>query len=293
MLGLALGPGRSRPPKVAAGWRGRTLHWGMATGDGRMQATEGVVLRRLPAAEADWRLAIATPERGLVWATARGARKPTASLAGRVEPFALNRWLLAPSKGGKSWTVSEAEALARHPRLAANLDALSAALALAESALAFWGQDDPQPEAFAVLVAALQALDAPALGPDAAGEALAAGDLAFLQAFGFGPELHACVGCGLPVGPEAEAAEAVAWGLEAGGALCATCAPLAEGPRKRVPPPAWAWLRAAQAHGPQGPWPEVGDRVRIGCRKLVGQAVAFFAEKPLPAHAMFEGLPLA
>lgn len=264
----------------------------MATGDERIRKVEGLVLRRVPSAENGWRVAIATLEAGLVWATARGARKSGASLSGRVEPFARNQWLLSPSKSGRSWSVSEVEPLGGYPRVMADLDALSAALALAESALAFWGQEDPQAEVYGVLVAALVALNAPTTGPadDRATAVLAAGELGLLQAFGFGPILDECVACGEAVGPDAES-EAVAWALEEGGAVCVRCAPTVPGPRKRVPPPAWAWLRAAQATGPAGPWPEAESRLVHGCRKLVSMAVAFHAEKKLPAHAMFDTLP--
>jgi DNA repair protein RecO len=271
----------------------------VSAGDDRVQRVEGVVLRRLPSAEAGWRLAIATRERGLVWATARGARKPANSLAGRVEPFAHNRWCLAPSKGGRSWYVTEAEALSRPSGLTQQLDALSAALALAESVLAFQAQEDPQPEAFDVLLAALDEL---AKGPPEGGglsreahahAALAVAELALLGALGLGPELHHCLGCQEALGPEAQGGEAVAWGLSVGGALCASCAPQAPGPRKKVPPQAWAWLRAAEAAGPGGGWPRAEERLVRGCRKLIALVVAQEAGRALPAHELLDALPEA
>jgi DNA repair protein RecO (recombination protein O) len=95
---------------------------------------------------------------------------------------------------------------------------------------------EPHPEVFQALEAALDALDD--VEDDAVPTVCLSGAWRIVQAFGFAPELEGCTRCGRAVGPE----DVGRFDQGAGGILCPGCAEGASGPR--VGPVARRQLRA-------------------------------------------------
>ncbi len=68
---------------------------------------KGIVIKHSPVNENDYVVTILTMERGKITAFARGARKPTAHLAGTVEPFCTGTFKL--KEGRSSYNIIEAD----------------------------------------------------------------------------------------------------------------------------------------------------------------------------------------
>ncbi|MBX5466791.1 MAG: DNA repair protein RecO [Firmicutes bacterium] len=158
----------------------------------------GVVLRVRPYREADSLVRIFCLREGLVDAVARGARRPKSRLLAAVQPLAYAYFHLYRGRSGLD-TVELAELESGHPRLAHDLERMAWGYALAGMVEDLFSLHDPAPDAFAVLVGALRALDA---GGEAAAVGLHAG-FRLLAAAGFGPDLHRCGQCQGPLAPPA------------------------------------------------------------------------------------------
>ena len=67
----------------------------------------GMVLKHRPVGEYDWIVTLLTAERGKLNAFARGARKPSGRLSGKVEPFCFGTFQLFP--GRNSYALQDAK----------------------------------------------------------------------------------------------------------------------------------------------------------------------------------------
>ena len=65
----------------------------------------GIVLKHRPVGEYDWIVTLLTAERGKLNAFARGARRPSGKLSGKVEPFCFGSFQLFPGKN--SYTLQD------------------------------------------------------------------------------------------------------------------------------------------------------------------------------------------
>ncbi len=181
----------------------------------RSYKTEALVLRSIPTLEADRLLTLLTPGLGTLRVSVRGARRITSKLAGHVGT--LNRAQLTLALGHTFDVVTGAEALETFPRLKADLERTATALYLAELAGALVPEHAPHPNAYALLLAALRALDGEApLSPLLARYV----ELRLLEDGGFLPELGRCVVCGRSVEPGHHRFAPVAGGL-----VCDDCQP--------------------------------------------------------------------
>lgn len=187
---------------------------------------EGIVLRRRTLKEADRLVTLFTRERGKITAVARGARKPTSRLGGRLEPLARVRALLAV--GRTLDVITQVEVVTGAPPLRADLHVWTHATYAAELVDRSVGEREPLPELFDLLV---RSMDLLAQGsPETAGETAAAVAepawaqmvvlrfaLHLLHHIGYAPRLDACVSCDRPIA-------AAGWFSPAlGGVLCGRC----------------------------------------------------------------------
>lgn len=126
---------------------------------------EGLVLASRPLGENDRLLSLLTREEGLVRLAAPGARRPRSSLAAAV-PLAH----LQLQVGGRSGLrrVRQMRLLRTYGALAARLETLAAAQALAELCLALAPEELPAPEMLADLLLQLGRLHSLACPPDVA-----------------------------------------------------------------------------------------------------------------------------
>lgn len=188
--------------------------------DGRMAAYEsdGVVLRTIRYGEADAVLSVYTRERGRVSAIAKGARKPTSKLGGRLQPGVLVHLMLHEGRGDMA-TIRGASVVRTHAGLWVEGYRLRAAGCVLETALRGLPEHEASEPTFNLLVRTLDLLSEcpprdtpPRLEPLVLGFAVK-----LLVVGGLLPRLGECAVCG--AGPPL-----VGFSAQAGGALCPSCA---------------------------------------------------------------------
>jgi DNA repair protein RecO (recombination protein O) len=181
---------------------------------------EAIILRRQAVGEADRVITLFTREHGRLRTVARGVRRTTSRLAGRIEPFTHARLLLA--RGRTLDVIAQAEVVAAFAGLRADLTRSAYAAYVAELVDRFLPDRDRNESVFALLRTTLAALNQ-AAGEDA--QVLALWFALHLAAeLGYRPETEACVACGrrVPHLP-GRAMEAWAFSPALGGALCPAC----------------------------------------------------------------------
>lgn len=146
-----------------------------------------MVLRRRDSGESDRRLTVLTPELGKVDVIAKGARRPASRLAGISDPLSVATLGLAAGKRNRF--VTQAQPQTSFPGLRTDFDRLSLALAVAELFATILPFEDPDPEAFALLLDALRGVEAHPK-PLAA---VAWAQVALLAHAGYMPQFGTCV----------------------------------------------------------------------------------------------------
>ncbi len=182
---------------------------------------EGIVLRQQAMGEADRVVTLLTREHGKLRTAARGVRKTTSRLGGRVEPFTHARFLLA--RGKTLDVIAQVEVLEAFPGLRADLLRSAYAAYVAELVDRFLPERDAHESVFTLVRHALAALEG--AGEEEA-ELVALWFALHLAAdLGYRPESETCVGCGRAL-PRAGGRPAEAWAFSPalGGALCPACA---------------------------------------------------------------------
>ena len=154
---------------------------------------QAVVLRRRDAGETDRRLTILTPELGKVDVYAKGARKGASRLAGVSDPLSVGR--LALAQGKRSRFVTQAQPQTSFPGLRTDFDRLSLGLATVELFAAVLPYEEPDPDAYELLVRSLRAIEA---HPKPFAAAVWS-QVALLAHAGFLPSFGACVVTGAPL----------------------------------------------------------------------------------------------
>ncbi|MBM3957625.1 MAG: DNA repair protein RecO [Gemmatimonadetes bacterium] len=186
----------------------------------RTYKTEGIVLRHADIGEADRLLTLLTPDRGLVRATARGARRSTSKLGGHLD--LLRHVSLSVHAGRTLDTVTQAETIESFPRLRECLDGMSRGLYLAELSERFSAEGASNFAVFRLLLRALGYLEARAgraEGSRAYADLLLRWfEVRLLHLSGFQPEFRDCVECGAELRPEDHVFSA-----ERGGIVCPRC----------------------------------------------------------------------
>jgi DNA repair protein RecO (recombination protein O) len=180
----------------------------------RTYRAEAIVLKTIDFGETDRILTLLTRHFGKVSVVAKGIRKPTSRLAGHAEPLTHAMYQLARGRNLDVLTGAESHTLYRELR--EDLNGIAAGWYVAELADRFAMERSPSAPLFDLVENALRHLSAgyaPAL-------VCRWFDLHLLDRTGFRPEVGRCVQCGQPP------AEAVnVWSVDAGGVVCATCAP--------------------------------------------------------------------
>lgn len=148
---------------------------------------QAIVLRRRDAGESDRRLTILTPEMGKIDVTAKGARKGASRLAGVSDPLSVA--VLSLAVGKRNRFVTQAQPQTSFPGLRTDFDRLSLALATVELFAALLPYEEPDPDAYELLVKALRGIEKHPK-PLAA---TAWAQVALLDHAGFMPDFGACV----------------------------------------------------------------------------------------------------
>jgi DNA repair protein RecO (recombination protein O) len=180
----------------------------------RTYRTEAIVIRRSDFGEADRLLTLFSAERGKVRAIGKGARKPQSRKTGHVELFMRSRFLVA--EGRDLDIVTQAEMVEAYAALREDLLRATYASYAVELLDRFTVDDDPHPDIYDLLSAALGWF---ATLP--ADEMLLPAryfELRLLSLTGFQPRLFNCLHCGEPIQEQDQAFSA-----DLGGLLCPNC----------------------------------------------------------------------
>ncbi len=157
--------------------------------------TEGVVLRRWYTGEHDKWISLLTPEHGRLRVRVRGARKPKSKMGMLTEP--LNRLKARVIEGKAQRLMAQPQLVRSYVQVRSDLERLSVALALCETLDRWLPEEHAEPEAYGVLVIALEVLEAGAPVELAAAWAL----WRWLAMLGYCPDVERCGGCGKELSP--------------------------------------------------------------------------------------------
>jgi DNA repair protein RecO (recombination protein O) len=190
---------------------------------GRAYRTEAVVLRSIRLGEADRVLHLYTEAHGRVGAVAKGVRKTMSRFGARLEPLSHVE-LLLPRGRGELQPVTAAQLIRSHREAREDYYRFSVGTIGAEAMLRLFSEEEANERAFTALTRFLDLLDR---SPHSAGRPNLdplglAFQLKLLWLAGYLPHVTACAECG------AEREPLVGYSPRAGGAVCASCAPVAE-----------------------------------------------------------------
>ncbi len=174
---------------------------------------EGVVLSRRDLGDADRIVTLFTREFGRRRLVARGSRRPTSQLAPHIELFSRVR--LVGVVGANLDVLTQAQSLATYERFRCDLAAFAAAGWAVELLDGLSEDGEAAPDAYAALVAFLEALNQRVADPEPLLSALA---INLLDVHGYAPELWQCTVCGRTIEPGAHA-----FAPRTGGVICSTC----------------------------------------------------------------------
>jgi DNA repair protein RecO (recombination protein O) len=220
---------------------------------------EGIVLRTIKLGEADRIVTIFTQGHGKVRAVAKGIRKTMSKFGARLEP--TSRIALQCYKGRDLDVVTQAETLESNRMLREDYALLTHAVAMLEAVDQVAQDHEPNPALYRMLAGALRTLAErhnPLVTP--------AFFWKLLSLEGFHPMIDGCARC-----EETEPdVELVAFDLEEGGALCASCA---RGGGRPLSPDALDLLRRILGGGLNGalarnPGPESDEVEVLGIRVM-------------------------
>lgn len=198
----------------------------------RIERRRATVLDRTKLGEQDLIITALSQEGEQIRAVAKGARKPGSRLAARTELFCDVDLLLSLGRGLP--IVSEASLLDAHMGVRKDVESVSAASTICETARLTCYENVDDPFLHPILNRALLAIEQ---ADDRAHQdvVVAAYVLKVLSHGGWRPELGACVACGEP--------DASRFSVLWGGVVCESCAQTIEGAEPMAPGHI-AWLRA-------------------------------------------------
>jgi len=183
---------------------------------GRSYKTEAVVLRSIRYGEADRILHLYTADHGRVGAIAKGIRKTSSRVGGRLEPLGHVELLLHQGRG-ELHTVTGVELIRPHSTVRDDSYRLAVGLIGAEAMLRLFTEQEANERAFGALARFLDLLDeAPrGLRPELDPLGLSF-QLKLLWLSGYLPHVGSCAECGSE-GPLA------GYSPRAGGTVCSAC----------------------------------------------------------------------
>lgn len=219
---------------------------------------EGIVLRAQKLGEADRIVTLLTRGRGRVRCVARGVRKTSSRIGGRLEPFSHVDIQLY--EGRSLDTVTQVETITAHgASLSSDYPGWTSGMAMLETAERLTPEErEPSIPQFALLVAGLRSLVAREHDP---GLILDAYLLRSLAIAGWSPSFADCARCGAE-GPHR------AFSISSGGVVCPQCRP----PGSAAPSAATVALLGALL---SGDWPVADASAARDRREATGLVAAF------------------
>ncbi|HEX4128591.1 MAG TPA: DNA repair protein RecO [Pirellulales bacterium] len=182
------------------------------------EKTLALVLRVVEFSETSSVLSLFTREFGKIRGLAKGARRPKSPFESALDLLGLCRIVFLPKSSETLDLLTEAKLERRFRPAARDLSRLYAGYYVAELLNELTHDRDPYPELFDAACDALRALGSTEFPVAAVVQRF---ELNTLRLLGHLPALDACAGCGVPLPSTAR----VAFGIAAGGVLCARCRP--------------------------------------------------------------------
>lgn len=180
----------------------------------RFFTTEALVIGSMRYREADRIITLYTRDRGRLSALARGVRRTTSKVGGRLEPFSLVRISLHAGRGSL-YTVVGVETLRPFQAVRDELFRMEEGARLLTAVRRLFPGEEANAPVFNLLVRALARLaDCP--DPRAAAWVVLATRLKLLALLGYAPALEVCIHCG-------SASSLSGFSPRLGGVLCAEC----------------------------------------------------------------------
>ena len=260
----------------------------------RNSIESAVVLKAARMGEIHRNVALLTPERGVVYATAHGAGKAASKLKAATIPFACVTAYLYHDPVRDSFKVTDVEPRNLHGAIRADLAKFFTASLWVEIVLRSHGGGTEAAPLHALLAASLATLDA--AGEAQVGVVSVQVLWRCLQLLGLGPDLECCAGCGRALAPDEElrlAASGEGWcrqcaargvpggGLPGGGGLPAVRLRLEPAARRFLLDTAHLRLEQAVRHSFAG---------SEGLRRVLQQMVQNGLEAPLKSLRCAAGI---
>ena len=172
----------------------------------------GIVLRSYPFGEADRVVVLISPDRGKVRAVAKGVRKTTSRIGGRLEHYVHVE--LVVYEGRSLDTITQVETVEAFPALRSDLASLMVAAVMVEGVDAVVQEGEASVALFDLLADGLRALENISPSP----ELLPAFLLRLADVVGVRPALDACASCG-------REDDLDRFSFVGGGVVCSRCGP--------------------------------------------------------------------
>ncbi len=181
----------------------------------RLFTTEALVIGSMRYREADRIITLYTRDRGKLSALAKGLRRTTSKVGGRLEPFGLVRVSLHSGRGSL-YTVTGVETLRTFQGVRDELFRMEEGARLLAAVRNLFPVEEANPPVFNLLVRGVARLAGSASPRDAACVVLST-RLKLLAVLGYAPVVSGCARCG---GTES----LVGYSPELGGVVCLDCA---------------------------------------------------------------------
>lgn len=153
--------------------------------------TKAIVLKNFDLFEADKIVTLLSPQHGLIKAVAKGVRRTKSKFGARLEPFSHIDLILY--RGRDLDTITQVELVEPFMALRSSLDEISYGSAMLDLTFKIATPGQQQPEAFNLLLSALQTLDTRRVDPRVL---LAIFQIKLAVVAGFEPHLSECANCG-------------------------------------------------------------------------------------------------
>jgi len=231
---------------------------------------QAVVLRAVKLGEADRIVTFLTRSNGKVRAVAKGVRRTSSKIGGRLEP--CNHVDVQFARGRTLDVVAQVETLHSYAApLAGSYQRFTAGEVMVETADKLVTEEGaPALRQYRLLLGALRTLgEGTPAGPRPPTMVLDSYLLRALATAGYAPQLDACARCGTPLSPQPGGGGGGAWFSPAsGGAVCLACRP---GGAARPSPAAWGLLGALLT----GDWAATAGVDEATSQEVSGLVAAF------------------
>lgn len=173
--------------------------------------TDGIVLRTYPLGEHDQIVVLMSPTHGKIRSVAKGSKKTSNSIAGKMELFLHLSLLIA--EGRNLDTISQVEIVESFRYIRTNLNKMASAIYILELTDTAMHEPEPHPELFELLRDTLKALETATFLPIL----IKAYELKLFTLLGYAPITKHCVNCNNPP------AKMQRFSAKLGGILCHLC----------------------------------------------------------------------